>query len=142
MRVYVIAVCLLLSVASAGMARQVDPGRELRLRLRGTRWQWDGAGGEVIVFGDNGYIEHEGWACRDLITRWDVIDRRTVLLRIERGREQDLYSVLVFNEDMTSYGGFNFHGAARLKASTRLDRTTAKRAAHGPHTSRAYPNPP
>lgn len=72
------------------------------------------------MFRDNGYVEHGGWTRRGLITRWDVIDRRTVLLRIERGRTRDLCALLVFDEEISSYDGFNYHGGARLKASAQL----------------------
>jgi hypothetical protein len=122
MRTYLVALSLLLPASWAGAAEEDDPGHELREHLRGTTWQWDGGGGEVVVFGDNGYVDHEGWTQRGLVTRWDVIDKRTALLRIERGRADDLYAVLVFKDDLSSYEGFNFHGGARLKTSTRLQK--------------------
>ena len=140
MRAYLTVVWVLLSVASASAANSLDPGRELRRHLRGTMWQWDGAGGEVVVFADDGYMRHEGWTDRHLVTRWDVIDRRTVLLTVESGRAQDLYSILVFNEDMTSFDGFNFHGETRLEASTQLGGTTAGCGARGPRGAPARPD--
>ncbi len=119
MRMSVIALMGLLAANVASAVESADPCRPLREHLRGTKWQWDGGGGEVVTFADSGYVEHEGWNKRGLITRWDVVDRRTVLLRIERGRSHDLYAVLKFDDDMTSYNGFNFHGGARLKTSLR-----------------------
>lgn len=119
MRMSVIAFTVLLAANYATAAERPDPGRELRNHLRGTKWQWDGDGGEAVTFADNGYVENVGWDKRGLITRWDVIDKRTVLLRIERGRTHDLYAVLMFNRDMTSYHAFNFHGGARLQTSKR-----------------------
>ena len=97
---------------------------ELNQHIRGTKWQWDGNGGEVVVFAANGYIEHEGWTQRGLVTRWEVIDKRTVRLTIERGRTQDKYAFLIFNDDITSYGGINFHRGDKLHTSTRLDNGT------------------
>ena len=125
MRTYLPALSLVLLASWTGAARQDDPGRELRKHLRGTKWQWDGGGGEIVVFGDNGYVGHEGWTRRGLITRWDAIDKRAVLLRIERGRTRDLYAVLTFNDKTTAYDGFNFHGSSRLKTSTRLHTETS-----------------
>ena len=131
MRMPLIAFTVLLAADYATAVEPPDPGRELRNRLRGTKWQWDGGGGEAVTFADNGYVENVGWDRRGLITRWDVIDKRTVLLRIERGRAHDLYAVLTFNRDMTSYQAFNFHGGARLRTSKRWSR-----ADRGPKRSR------
>lgn len=119
MRMSMIAFTVLLAANYATAAKPPDPGRELRDHLRGTKWQWDGGGGEAVTFADNGYVENVGWGKRGLITRWTVIDKRTVLLRIERGRTRDLHAVLMFNRRMTSYDAFNFHGGARLQTSKR-----------------------
>ncbi|MCP4262534.1 MAG: LamG domain-containing protein [Planctomycetes bacterium] len=120
MRVLFVILSLLIFGASGKAGAQDDAGCKLRKHLRGTMWQWDGSGGEVVRFVDNGYVKHEGWTRRKLITRWDVIDRRTVLLRIERGRNHDLYALLMFNDEITAYDGFNFHGGSRLKTSIKL----------------------
>ena len=93
---------------------------ELKEHVTSFLWQWDGDVGEKIIFNGNGYIEHPGWTRRGLVTKWEVIDRRTVLLEIESGRSRDLYAVLVFSEDMSSFEGFNFHGGARLRKSISL----------------------
>lgn len=116
---FVVATAILLTGLFSATGNP-DANKELRERLRGTQWQWDGGGGEVVTFKADGYIEHEGWTESGLLTRWDVIDRRTVLLRIERGRDRDRYAVLTFNDDMTSYDGYNFHGCKKLAASRRL----------------------
>ena len=119
MRMSVIALMVVLAANVASVAESADHCRPLREYLRGTKWQWDGDGGEAVTFADTGYVENVGWDKRGLITRWDVIDKRTVLLRVERGRTHDLYAVLTFNRDMTSYHAFNFHGGARLQTSKR-----------------------
>ncbi len=96
-------------------------GRQLAEHITNSLWQWDGAGGEKITFNANRLVENEGWTARKLVTRWQVIDRRTVLFEIESGRSRDSYAVLTFNEDMSSFDGFNFHGQTRIKPSLRLD---------------------
>lgn len=96
---------------------QQQPG--LNTRLLRTKWQWNG-GGEVITFSDSGYVENDEWQQRGLVTRWTVIDKRTVLLNIECGRANDLFAVLTFNDAMTAYDGFNFHCGGRLRLSEQL----------------------
>ena len=98
-----------------------DSGKQLNEHIANSLWQWDGDGGEKIFFNGNGYIENQVWTSRQLITRWETIDRRTVLLEIESGRTRDLYAVLVFSEDLSSFNGFNFHGGSRLNTSFRLE---------------------
>ncbi|MHC4596960.1 MAG: LamG domain-containing protein [Planctomycetota bacterium] len=127
MRRYLVALSVLLLAGSVRAAEQGDAGRELRRHLRGTKWQWDGGTGETVVFGDNGSVETDGWTRRGLITRWEAVDRRTVLLQVVRGRPQDLYALLVFDNDMSSYDGFNFCGGTRLNASTQLPMDDEKR---------------
>ena len=98
-----------------------DSGEQLKEHITNSLWQWDGDGGEKITFNGKGYVDHPGWTRRRLVTRWEVIDRRTVLLEITSGRTRDCYAALVFNEDISSLEGFNFHGGTRLKRSRRLD---------------------
>ena len=98
-----------------------DSGKQLKEHIADSLWQWDGDGGEKIFFNGNGYVENQSWTSRQLVTRWETIDRRTVLLEIESGRTQDLYAVLVFSEDLSSFNGFNFHGGSRLKKSLPLE---------------------
>lgn len=104
-----------------GKTQEHDSRKQLKDHIANSLWQWDGDGGEKIFFNGNGYIEHPGWTSRRLVTRWETIDRRTVLLEIESGRTRDLYAVLVFSEDLSSFNGFNFHGGSRLKRSLSLE---------------------
>ena len=124
MRMYLVTLGLMLFCSLVSASEQ---DYELNQHIRGTKWQWDGNGGEVVVFAANGYVEHEGWTQRGLVTRWEVIDKRTVRLTIERGRTQDKYAFLIFNDDITSYGGINFHRGDKLHTSICLDneKTTA-----------------
>ena len=68
----------------------------------------------------NGYVEHPGWTARGLLTRWDAVDGHTVILRVVKGRDHDLYAVLLFADDFGSFGGYNFHGGSTLRESHRL----------------------
>jgi hypothetical protein len=46
-----------------------------------------------------------------------VIDRRTVLFIIEKGRNIDRYAILTFSEDLSQYKGYNFSQTTRLSES-------------------------
>lgn len=93
----------------------------LKTALNNTLWQWDGTFGEQIFFKENGNVEHEGWTQRGLVTIWKPIDRRTVLFKIEQGRNTDLYAILIFNEELNSFTGQNFHQGSELRLSKKLD---------------------
>jgi hypothetical protein len=113
---------ILVSIGNyAGGKESSDLGCELREHLQGTKWQWDGGGGEFIMFSKGASTCGEWSLAKDgLIVSWDAIDTRTVLLSLVRGRTNDLLAVLVFNGDMTSYTGFAFKGGVRLKQNIRL----------------------
>ncbi len=115
-----------------------DSGKQLKEHITNSLWQWDGDGGEQIIFNGNGYIEHQGWTSRRLVTRWEAIDRRTILFEIDSGRKRDVYAVLVFSENLSSFDGFNFHGGSRLKRSLRLEGpgTCGRRASGSPGRGR------
>ncbi|MEM9480070.1 MAG: hypothetical protein AAGA58_10495 [Verrucomicrobiota bacterium] len=78
--------------------------------LKGTTWQWSGSNKEKIYFASNGIIKQEGWEKRGLETTWEVIDRRTVLLRVTKGRDQNLHAILLFAESAKGFTGFDFDG--------------------------------
>ena len=80
---------------------------ELEKALRGTTWEF---ANELITFQNNGTIGNKGWTARGLVTGWRVIDRRTVIFSIERGRDHDRYAVLTFSPNIDSYSCFNFEG--------------------------------
>ena len=102
--------------------QQPSATADLRQRLAGTRWQWcwqgyDGR--EAIVFGADGYVQNDNWDRWGLVTRWEAIDGRTVLLTIEKGRYNDLYAVLTFAPDLSSYEGRDFH-SGRIRTSRQV----------------------
>lgn len=117
MKTVFLIICILLAGLQCTVAAENAYTHELRQYLNNTLWQWDGDGGETVFFNENGGVENDGWTKRHLITRWEVIDRRTVLLKIERGRSRDLYAILTFKEDLSSFDGWNFHGGSRIKVS-------------------------
>lgn len=79
-------------------------------RVANTSWQWDGSSGETVLFGSDGYVQQSGWAARGLITKWTIVDCHTIVLRVEKGRDRDLYAILLFDDDFSSFAGYNFYG--------------------------------
>jgi WD40 repeat protein len=87
---------------------------ELRTALAGTRWNW---GDSILELKADGSTTHANWDNRfGLTTRWEAIDRRTALLIVEKGRQQNRYAVLEFTEDLSSFTGFDFGGTQRMPA--------------------------
>lgn len=78
----------------------------LQASLVGTAWQWTPT--ETIQFNADGTVTNAGWP--GLTTTWKVIDRRTVLLFIERGRSNDRYAILSFTPDASAYSAYGFGG--------------------------------
>lgn len=87
---------------------------DLGRKLAGTEWEWDSFNLKLLR---GGVVGQGGWTKAGLTTRWMAVDRRTVLLQIVRGRDSDKTAVLVFDEKLTQFGGFDFNG----------DRLTPKR---------------
>lgn len=82
--------------------------------IAGSAWTWGD-----MRFKPTGHVEVKDWDARGLVTRWEAVDRRTVLLIIEKGRDQDRYAVLTFNEELTEFRGYDFNGKDRIPASKR-----------------------
>jgi hypothetical protein len=93
----------------------VTTKEDLRKYLIDTVWTWD----EGLRFKADGYVEQKQWTSAGLVTKWEAIDRRTVLLWIEKGREENRYAVLTFSEDLSELRGFDFNGKDRLPALKR-----------------------
>jgi hypothetical protein len=86
----------------------VKTAADLERFLTGTVWDW---GDGEVEFSPEGIVtRHAGWAKAGLVTRWGAVDRRTVALRIESGRDRDRVAVLVFADDLTKFGGLDFSG--------------------------------
>lgn len=121
MRKITIAVLVLFVIIISIRAEQSPEREELQGRIIDTVWEWNGSSDESIYFQPDGYIGHTGWSERGLITSWQVIDAKTVFLKVEKGRSRDLYAILTFSDDCTSFSGYNFHGGAKLRISRELD---------------------
>jgi hypothetical protein len=92
------------------------PKAALRKALVGTRWNWNGV---PMTLHADGYVRNADWEANRLVTRWEAVDRRTVVLVVEKGRARDYYAVLEVSEKLDEFGGYGFDGK-RLKAAKRL----------------------
>ena len=100
-------------------AKSAQPEYKLKKVITDTIWQWCGPS-EQIVFKKNGYVGNPNWEGRNLVTSWKVIDEHTVLLILEEGRKTDRYAILVFNDDMTEYTGYNFTKTSKIIPSKQV----------------------
>lgn len=89
--------------AGAPRPAAVATKQDLKRFLSGTEWQW----GPGIKLKPDGYFSHPEWD-RDFLIRWEAIDRRTVLLVVEKGRDHNRYAILTFAEDLTEFRGYDF----------------------------------
>jgi|GEM_PF-4755026 len=83
---------------------------DLRRILSGTSWVW----GEGLKLKPDGYVEQKDWQSGGLVTKWEAVDRRTVVLWIEKGRNENRYAILMFSEDLTDFQCFDFNGKDRI----------------------------
>ncbi|VTS00839.1 unnamed protein product [Gemmata massiliana] len=95
-------------------AKTVATKENLQAYLANTSWTWGNCRLKA-----NGYVENKGWDSAGLVTRWEAIDRRTVLFSIEKGRDVNRLAVLVFNEELTEFQGIDFNGKDRIPVSKR-----------------------
>jgi hypothetical protein len=51
-----------------------------------------------------------GWEAGGLVTRWEHVGGRVVLLTIEKGRSDQLCEVWIFDPQWKSYQGYSFEG--------------------------------
>jgi hypothetical protein len=87
----------------------------LEHRLDGTLWHW---GDDFVRFEPDGNVGNYGWTSRGLVTHWRVIDTRTVLFTIVRGRGDNLYAILTFSPNAAFYNGQGFEGGKPLTRGT------------------------
>ncbi|MBP3960700.1 hypothetical protein J8F10_36205 [Gemmata sp. G18] len=95
-------------------AKTVATKENLQAYLANTSWVWGNCRLKA-----NGYVENKGWDSAGLVTKWEAIDRRTVLFSIEKGRDVNRLAVLVFNEELTEFQGIDFNGKDRIPVSKR-----------------------
>jgi hypothetical protein len=85
----------------------------LRKQLEGTTWLW-GDDKVLVKLDKEGVVRNDLWESQGLVTKWEPIDRRTVFLVVEKGRDNDRYAVLTFTEDLQEYDGYDFLHGKRL----------------------------
>jgi hypothetical protein len=79
---------------------------ELRRTLSGTTWDWD----DGLTLKADGSVDQKTWAASGLVARWEVVDRRTVVIIVDKGRNVNRVTVLTFSEDLSSFAGIGFEG--------------------------------
>jgi WD40 repeat protein len=103
----------------------------LRQSLAGTKWNW---GEGLLELRPDGIAYHPVWDQRfHLTNRWEVLDRRTVLIVLVNGRETERYGVLEFSEDLGHFSGSDFGRPGRMPNKPRVGPLTKPFA--GPKTA-------
>lgn len=96
-----------------------NPIDEFKRSISGSRWNW---GDGVLLLKPDGYVTHPLWDSMGLVTKWEVVDRRTVVFIITGGRNVNRLAVLEFAEDMDSFSGRDFlSGEQRLTPKKRVE---------------------
>ena len=94
---------------------EVTTKEDLQKYLSGTSWSW----GDNFKFKPDGYVEVKEWDGRGLVTKWESVDRRTVVLVIEKPRDASRIAVITFSEKLTEFTGYDFDGKNRIPPSKR-----------------------
>lgn len=81
----------------------VSTKEDLQKYLINTVWAWGN-----MTFKADGSAEVSEWA--GFVVAWDAVDRRTVVIRVQKGRDRDKVAVVTFNEEITEAHGFAFGG--------------------------------
>jgi hypothetical protein len=72
---------------------------------------WSRPGGQVLFRRDGLVQTADGdWERRGLVTKWLPIGPRAVLLLIAKGRAEHLAEVSLFDDNWTTYEGWDFEG--------------------------------
>lgn len=79
---------------------------ELQKALADTTWTLDGG----MKLKADGYVQCKLWESAGLAVKWEAVDRRTVVIVIEKGRDTNRTMAITFSEDLTEFGGFMFDG--------------------------------
>jgi hypothetical protein len=90
---------------------KVDTASALQRYLADSKWEW--GADDMLVLSRNGIVQDANWQSRGLVTRWEAIDRRTVLMMIDKGRDDNRCAIMRFNETLTGYDAINFEGGAK-----------------------------
>jgi hypothetical protein len=101
--------------------RKVESKEELKTEVSGSTWAWWTGPDEEVRLQPDGKVSHNNWNKLGFVIRWEAIDRRTVLLVIEKGnRDNNLVAVMALSEDMTKYTGYGFEGVKISEPRKRL----------------------
>jgi hypothetical protein len=102
--------------SAAQRRTEVATKDDLKRFLSGTEWLWPDSGENAIIkFKADGYVGNVDWENRGFLMKWEAIDRRTVLLFIEKGRPHNRYAIYCFSEDLTEFTGYDFETFERFK---------------------------
>jgi hypothetical protein len=92
-----------------GLSSGVDTKVELARYMEGTEWAWSDKAS--LFLQPDGVAVQPEWIKSGLATKWTAIDRRTIVLTVVKGRNNDKICVLTFNEELTEMDGIGFEGA-------------------------------
>jgi len=98
---------------SGGIGSAFAQRESLRKGIEGSTWLW-GDENVLVRLDKDGTAHNDIWDSKGLVTLWEPIDRRTVLLRVDKGRDNDRYAVMCFSEDLQEYDGWDFLPNKRL----------------------------
>ena len=94
------------SPTTGARTTEVETKEDLQNYLPETVWDW----GTGLKLRADGLLEQREWTANSLVTKWEAVDRRTIVLWVEKGRKSDRTAILTFNEDLTEFQGFGFDG--------------------------------
>jgi Lectin C-type domain len=85
--------------------------------LPGSTWEWGGGTPESkrwndgrIVFEADGTVTNPNWQGQGGTMRWEIVDRRTVLLTSNGGAQNGFFAAFRFSEGLDSYTGVGRNG--------------------------------
>ncbi|MSR52185.1 MAG: hypothetical protein EXS09_02720 [Gemmataceae bacterium] len=101
--------------SGSGTTNQPTRDEELYKALSGTQWAW----GQGVEFQTDMNAVNADWKTAGFTMRWDPIDRRTVVVNLERGRGNNRLAVLTFSDDLKQFNGYEFERLNRLNIVNR-----------------------
>jgi hypothetical protein len=104
------------AVTAKEALQQLQTGNGETSRLAGTEWTRkpenlpDVTGYLKLLASGLAKSKDGSWEARGLVTRWEHVGGRVVLLTIEQGRSDQLCEVWIFDPKWKSYKGYSFEG--------------------------------
>jgi hypothetical protein len=87
--------------------KKVETKAGLRENLVGSVWNM---GDGMMTLKPDGYATQPQWDRDGFLITWEAIDRRTVLLAVVRGRDNNRLAVFSLSDDLTELTGYGFNG--------------------------------